>query len=50
MEAQRRRAAFQTAQVLIHNADFKDWSLHEIYNHILDNKNPVGLDKKPIKA
>lgn len=48
MEAQRRRAAFHTAQILQHNRDFKNWSFHEIYHHILDEKNPVGLDKQPI--
>jgi hypothetical protein len=45
------QAAFTVAQVLkSNNSDFKDWSYHELVNAIMDDKHPVGLDKKPIEA
>lgn len=50
VEARRKKAAFETAQYLIyHNKDFSNWSVGELAMHILDEQNPVGLDKKPTK-
>ena len=50
IEARRMKVAMETAQYLkTHNRDFRNWSVGELTMHLLDEENPVGLDKKPIK-
>jgi len=50
VEARRMQAAMETAQYLkTHNRDFRNWSVGELTTHLLDEENPVGLDRKPIK-
>jgi hypothetical protein len=48
MEAQRRRAAYETAKVLAGNKDFKGWTFHELYHAVLDEKNPVYINKTAV--
>jgi len=48
VEARRRQAAYNVAQNLRHNPDFRHWSFEEIYHHVLDEDSPVGIDKKPL--
>jgi len=48
IEARARQAALQLANQLKDNPDFKHWTMHEIYERILDKNNPVTLDKKPV--
>jgi len=44
VEGQKRRAAFHTAQYLVyHNKDFKNLSVHEVYNRILDESRPTDI-------
>lgn len=50
VEARRMQVAMETAQYLkTHNRDFRNWSVGELTMHLLDEENPVGLDRKPIK-
>lgn len=51
IEARRMKVAMETAQYLkTHNRDFRNWSVGELTMHLLDEENPVGLDKKPLKG
>jgi hypothetical protein len=47
-EARQRQAAYEVARILKLNNDFKSWSHYELMEAIMDKKNPVGIDKKPI--
>ena len=50
VEARKLQAAFETASVLKnHNADFRNWSHHELVQAIL-SEDPVRLDKSPVKG
>lgn len=47
--ARKLQAAFKLAEYLkTQNTDFKNWSYGEIVKHIMDEQNPVKLDKQPV--
>jgi len=43
-------AAREVAKMLVNNPDFRGWSESELYQAILDKKNPVYLDKTPVNV
>lgn len=47
--ARKLQAAFKLAEYLkMYNTDFKNWSYGELVQHIMDERNPVNLDKQPV--
>ena len=49
IHARKLQAAFRLAEQLkMYNRDFKNWSHSELVQQIMDEKNPVTLDKQPV--